>query len=114
MPPDDALLAVKGTAAHELFYHHMPLLVLFGGLSMGGVVSHNAEALAAAEITARLALPRCVVGVVERPKETEVRVRRSAGALRVDDIVLWGVCVGLRKGEGIRGREGQPGGVNTV
>ncbi len=72
MEPQAALAKLRHTGMKEHFYHHMPLLTLFGGLTKRDVMRHNETAMEAAAVLARRHLQRCVVGDTWDSASTQV------------------------------------------
>ena len=65
MAPAAALRHLTHTNVKTFFYHHMPILTLFGNLYRRDVMVHNGTALQTAAVRARTNLSKCIVGVTE-------------------------------------------------
>jgi hypothetical protein len=59
--PETALKYLRNAGVREFFYHHMPLLTLFGNLRRPDVVRHNTTAMEVAAAEARTNVAKCVV-----------------------------------------------------
>jgi hypothetical protein len=74
MAPEKALKTLANAGANDHHYHHMPILVLFGGLSLRQFLQHNATAMLGAADIAKANLQHCVVGNTEDLVGSTVRL----------------------------------------
>ena len=58
LDPATALATLATSGLYDHHYHHFPLLVLFGGMSIESAVHHNTTAFEAAAVIAKQALER--------------------------------------------------------
>jgi hypothetical protein len=65
MGPGEALYSLRTAGTKQFFYHHMPLLTLFGNLGPAALLQHNETAMQDAAEVARANVAHCVVGNTE-------------------------------------------------
>lgn len=62
MEPEQALQKLSTTAVKPFYYHHVPLLILFGNLRPRDLIIHNEMAMLQAAQRAKANLVKCVIG----------------------------------------------------
>ena len=92
MAPAAALRHLTHTNVKTFFYHHMPILTLFGNLYRRDVMVHNDTALQAAAVRARTNLSKCIVGVTEDSHGTHELLSYVPAQVAAS-------CVGLHMGD---------------